>query len=579
MEQARWERLQEIYHQAVALPPSDRESFLETVCAGDHDLLIEARSVLDAATSRGGILDSPVVELGPASHSLTGSTIGERYRLDSELSHGGMSQVYLARDLRLQLRQVVVKVLSPTLIENSYAQKKFDQEVEALLRMEHPGVVRVQDRGELADGRPYIVMAYIDGVSLRSQIPREGMDLERAASIVKQIGDALDHVHENGIFHRDLKPENIMLRRSTDSVVLIDFGIAKIRASVVGVSTVSHTTAGTLPYMSPEQLRGENITPASDVYSMAIVAYEMVTGRRPFNPASPPQLLEMQRAGIRVKPRQLRENLSAKADDAIIRALRFEPTARYRRAGEFGDELNRALRGKADKPFRVPTWAKIIVALIVTAGVSYGVYKYIDRNDNSRDNSNGSAVIPTPTATQSHTFTYFLTVQRMRDGKAYQQPYTSNGQEDIFDRGDRFQLNISAAESGFLYVFNEGPAQTTDGSFTMIYPNRKTNAAATIGANQAIQTDWITFRGPTGDENVWIVWSILPIPELEDAKAEALNHPHGELTGDRIVSTKAFLQTKKRESNVKVRHYKAGPKAVANGDGAVLVYLAQFKHH
>lgn len=581
MEPARWERLQEIYHQAIALPESERDAFLESACAGDLDLLSDIRGIVEAY-SHAGILDSPVVELGSASDSLIGTPIGERYYVESELTHGGMSQVYLANDLKLSPQQVVIKVLSQTLIENPYAQQKFDQEVEALLRMEHPGVIRVQDRGELEDGRPYIVMPYIDGVPLSSQILRAGMDLDRAASIVKQIGEALDHVHANGIFHRDLKPDNIMLRRGTDSVVLIDFGIAKLRASLIAPSMVS-AIAGTVPYMSPEQLRGEKLTPASDIYSMGIVAYEMVTGRRPFNPASPSQMLEMQRAGVRVRPKQLRESLSVEADRAIMRALKFEPRARYQRAGEFGEELSRSLLAPVDGPDGIP-WVKVIVGLVVLAVVSFGVYWYISHrgsgpgptNDNIKSLIAGNPTpTPMPSPTEpSHKLTYFLTVKNTAATK----PYRSNGKDDIFESGARFQLNIFASEPGFLYVFNEGPPEANDTSFTMVYPRKSNDASATLGANQTAQTDWITFGGPEGDENVWIVWSIRPVPELEDAKTEALKHSSGGLTGDRLVSVKTLLQTKKSESHVNVRHYKAGPKTEVKGESDLLITLAQFQH-
>ena len=579
MEPARWEHLQEIYHQGLALPPSERDPFLVSACAGDLDLLREVKALLKAADSRGGILDSPVVELGRASDIVIGSTIGERYLVESELPHGGMSQVYLASDLRLPPQRVVIKILSPTSLENSYAQRRFDQEVEALSHMEHSGVVRVVDRGELADGRPYIVMPYVDGVSLRTQILSGGMDLERAASILKQIGAALDHVHQKGIFHRDLKPENIMLRRGTDSVVLIDFGIAKIRASLVAQSTVSEAIAGTLPYMSPEQLRGEKITAASDVYSMGVVAYEMVTGRRPFNPPSPSQLLEMQRTGIRLRPKKLREKLSTTADRAICRALKFQPRARYERAGEFGDELSNALMEEPEqKRRRNPTWAKVIAGLIVIAALSYGIYKIFGTG--TGNDTKTSVVTPTPTPTPpSRTLTYFLTVQRMGSGKENQKPYTSNGQYDTFERGDKFQLNISASNPGYLYVFNEGPPEENDTSFTMVYPNNKINdGSATLGANQAVQSNWITFRGPPGNENFWIVWSILPVDQLESAKTEALKHPRGGLTGQNLVSLKEFLQMKQRESDTKVRHYKADQRAVASGKSDLLITFAQFKH-
>jgi serine/threonine protein kinase len=571
MEQAHWNRLQQIYHQAVALPPQEREAFLESACAPDLNLLREVQALLKAVDSCGGILDCPVVELGSASVGLVGTTIGNRYFVESELTHGGMSQVYLANDLRLPPQQVVIKVLSPKLIDNPYAQRKFDQEIEALLRMEHPHVVRVLDRGELTDARPYIVMPYIDGVSLRSQIPNQGMDLVRASAILKQIGLALDHVHDHGIIHRDLKPENIMLRRGTDSVVLIDFGIANLRASLIAPSTLS-AIAGTLPYMSPEQLRGETLTRVSDVYSMGVVAYEIVTGRCPFKPASASQMLDLQRARIRVSPKQLREEISVEADRAIIRALKFEPRARYQGAGEFGDQLSNTLVQKTERKPLITGWVKLLTGLIIIGFLSYGVYKKVKVAPPPSQPSSS------PTTPASHTFTYFLTVQKVRGGREYREPYKSNGEEDIFESGDRFQLNITAAEPGYLYVFHEGSPEN-DAGFTMLFPRKElNNRSAAIGSNQVLQSDWITFRGPAGVENVWIVWSLSPVPELESAKTETFLDPRAGLSADNLGTVRTFL-TKPLEPKTTVFHYKETQKAIARSKGNLLIAFAQLKHH
>ena len=566
MKQPNWDRIQEIYHAALAMPRADWGAFLAEVCTNDPDLMLEVCSLLRADDSSSGFLESPIVELALAPEKLVGSTIDERYLVERELGYGGMSQVYLAVDLKLKRQAVVLKVLSHTLVHDSYARQKFDQEVEALLRIDHPGVVRVLDVGQLPDDRPYIVMQYVDGETLRSQIPSEGMNLNRIASILKQIGAALEQVHEKGIFHRDLKPENIMIKRDTDSVVLLDFGIAKVKDSIVAPSTAHGGSVGTLLYMSPEQLRGEDVTAASDIYSMSVVAYELITGRRPFNPTSASQLLEMQRAGVRVKPIHLRENLPAKAQTIILRALSFDPNGRYKNAREFGQNLAHTLLDTRVR-FTNKRWPSVLrtaaVILVCTALVSLGLYKYLTRS---------ITVGPT------NSFSYWLTVQKMRDGKEYQDPFKSNG-EETFETGDKFRLNVSSANPGYLYVINEGQPKPNSTSFVMIYPSLAiNNGSATLGANQPVQSDWTMFRGPAGAENFWLVWSASPVTQIESAKSEAFKHPSGGLDDQDLVTMKEFLRLKQDEVRVRVTHYKASQTVLVRGPGDVLVTLVQFNH-
>ena len=563
MKQPNWDRIQEIYHAALAMPRSEWSAFVAHACANDADLLLEVCSLLKADDSSGGFLESPIIKLDFAPENLIGTTIDERYLVERELGHGGMSQVYVALDLKLKRQAVVIKILSETLLHDSYARQKFDQEVEALLRIDHPGVVRVLDVGQLPDERPYIVMQYVDGETLRSQIPAEGMNLNRAASILKQIGEALEHVHEKGIFHRDLKPENILIKRDTDTVVLLDFGIAKVKDSVIAPSTAHGASVGTLLYMSPEQLRGEDVTAASDIYSMSLIAYELLTGRRPFNPTSASQLLEMQRGGVRVKPIHLREDLSTKSQAIILRALSFDPKARYQNAREFGNELARALLDSTDRSEnnRLPTFIRVSVLVLACLVVaSTGLYKYLRR---------------TTTEGTSNSFTYWLTVQKMRDGKEYEDSFKSNG-EETFEKGDKFRLNVSSPNSGYLYAVNEGPPEANSTSFVMIYPSQTiNNGSATLGANQPVQSDWTIFRGPAGAENFWIVWSASPVTQMESAKNEAFN---GTLGDQNLVTVKEFLNMKQDEVKVRVTHYKASQTVLVRGPGDVLVTLAQFNH-
>src|SRR2546423_12572744 len=199
----------------------------------------------------------------PQQSNLINQTLDGRYAIEKELGQGGVGAVYLARDRKLHDKRVVIKVLLDTSLQNSWVVQKFQQEKEALARVDHPGVVGILDTGELPDGKPYIVMQFIDGVTLRSQIRPEGMPLERAADIVRQIGRALGAAHDKGIFHRDLKPENIMLQSygaGEEQVKIIDFGIAKLKDSIVGPSTMAGPATATAADIAPEPLRGRAST-------------------------------------------------------------------------------------------------------------------------------------------------------------------------------------------------------------------------------------------------------------------------------------------------------------------------------
>ena len=279
---------------------------------------------------------------------LIGSMLSGRYLVKRKLGHGGFGVVYLAFDEKMLSRPVVVKVLLHDEANNEWTVKKFKQEIEALARIDHPSIVGIFDVGELPDGKPYIVMQYVDGFSLRLIISPEGMDFWRAANIIRQIGRALTAAHDRGMLHRDLKPENIMIQTLGDGeeqVKIIDFGIARVKNSVISQSTASDRTVGTIAYMSPEQLSAGTLSTASDVYCFGVIAYELLTGRRPANPESAYQLLEMQRSGVRVKPTDLRPGLSEQAEVILLKALSFDPKDRHQRARDFGDLLSSSLLG------------------------------------------------------------------------------------------------------------------------------------------------------------------------------------------------------------------------------------------
>ena len=644
MERPLWDRIQEIYYSTLPMPQSERNAFIASSCSDDPFLLREVTTLVKADESSAGFLESPVFELGlkiissdsgkvsgnGSADSVVGTTIDNKYLIERALGHGGMGKVYFARDLTLHNRPVVIKVLLDASVKDEYVVRKFRQEVEALARIDHPGVVSVLSAGELPDGKPFIVMQYVNGVTLRSLIPMEGMDLERAAQILKQIGEALDDVHEKGIFHRDLKPENIMiqsLRVGTELVKVVDFGIAKVKDSVVAPSTVDKVSVGTVLYMSPEQLRsGERITAASDIYSMGVVAYEMVTGRRPFSPASAPQLLELHREGVRVMPVDLRRSLSTEAQAIILRALSFEPTARYQSAAEFGDSLAKALLNEDETAQRYNTprritnpeysvqlggagtlqpaidesqpfttvnnfseksigvngrrlglgkfqFAMIGGFLIVIFGVM-GFLWSIRRGEPGTEPPNGNK---TEKVAHTRAFVFWLTIKRRGTGRKFENAIKSTD-KDIFDTGDKFHLNVTSSNPGYLYVFNEGAPEQNKSSFTLIYPTPLTNAgSATLGADQAAETGWNEFQGRPGTENLWIAWSTTSVPELESAKDEAFKQ-EGVLTGTRLDSVKAFLIAKQDESGARINRDKETQQVQVLGTGDVIVKMIKLEH-
>ena len=552
MKELDWDQIQEIYHEALKLPPSDRSAFIARAANQNPTLMREVNELVSVGESLGDFLSTPIAELPltPPVENLVRRTIKERYVIERELGGGGMGQLYLASDKNAHGKKVVIKFLLRELMDDSYALQKFKDESIALSLITHPNVVDVFDTGEMPDGRPFFVMQYVDGESLDQRIPKEGMRLEHAASILKQIGAALEHVHGKGVFHRDLKPTNIMLRRGTDSVVLVDFGIAKVINGGEGEKTATGVSAGTPNYMSPEQLNADEITAASDIYSMAVIAYEMVTGRLPF---------DEQRRGVRLKPVVLRRDLPRKAQSIILRGLSFKPGARYQNAKQFGDELAQALLGVHVNP---TYWPKVAMVLLGVALLSFGVYKYWTRR-----------VVQPP----NRSFNYFLDVQRMHDGEPYQTPRRSHGEEP-FITGDNFRLTVTTPVDAFLYVFHDGSLQQNGTSFKMIFPRQSiNNGSASLGADKSFETEWMTFKEPTGSENFWIVWSTKPVAEMDAVRNEAFNND-GALTGDTLARVKQYLTTTAAEIKATTNNYNGNQTAIVRARHDPLVVLAQFKY-
>ena len=275
-----------------------------------------------------------------------GQSVGNRYLVEKLIGQGGFGAVYRARDEQLVARPVVVKFLHAEALRNAWTVNKFQHEIEALARLDHPGIVGILDAGQLPDGVPYLVMQFVAGKNLREGLPSGGMPLREVALVIRQVASALSEAHSQGILHRDLKPENIMLRllgTGETQAVVIDFGIAKVRNAALAPQTEEARIAGTYLYMSPEQLMGDELKPTSDVYTLGVVAYELLTGARPFAPRTLAQLPEMQRRCQFAAPRSLRPELSENAETVLCKALAYNPAQRYQTEFELGEVLANSL--------------------------------------------------------------------------------------------------------------------------------------------------------------------------------------------------------------------------------------------
>ena len=489
---------------------------------------------------------------------------------------------------------VVIKFLLDDSTQNAWLSKKFLQEAEALTRIHHPGVVRVIDRDRTADGRPFFVMEFVKGVSLRSAIQPTGLDLEFAAAIVRDVGQALSAAHLAGVLHRDLKPENIMLEAMSNGeqhAKLIDFGIAKVRDSREGASTELGTLAGSLNYMAPEQLLGAPASVASDIYAFAAVAYELLTGRRPFNPDAPnhiaaiPQLMTLQRSEQIVPPQQLRPSVSAAAQAVVIRGLAFDPTARLTDARQFGDDLAQALLDAgeptqaavtlrasvalpasaslaalpgsdgaptppaagevlssrvAPPPARQPAERRRgwLVAVFVTAALGSVLgLAYLATTWSSPAVSPTAQKVATPERSQApamRTLTYSVTLQRDPRRFPGQKPIQL-AREALFSEGDRVHLAFTSPQGGYLYIFNESPPLAGGPrSWNVLFPSLTSNdGSAVLDGGQTVtipgHADGFVFDKEEGVERLWIVWSAVTQPGLDAMKRWANAQDRGEI--------------------------------------------------
>lgn len=260
-----------------------------------------------------------------------------RYRILDELGHGGMGVVYRARDIRLE-RLVALKFLSAPLGETETARHRFIQEARAASALDHPNICTIYGIEDSDDGHLFIAMAYYDGETLRTRLERGVLNVKEAAEILLQLCQGLAKAHEHGIVHRDVKPGNVMLTRD-GGVKLLDFGLALLSESVR--TTLPGSSIGTPAYMSPEQFRGENCDARTDIWSLGVVLYEMLTGQLPFRRGAQGMMYAVMTDEPR-RPSSYWSAIPQALDDVVLRALEKNPARRYQTVRDFAADLRRA---------------------------------------------------------------------------------------------------------------------------------------------------------------------------------------------------------------------------------------------
>ena len=371
-----WKNVKEIFLEATERPFDERATFIAEKCGEDTELLNEVQSLLASHDSDTQFIEKPAVDLSSVlSNGATngaGKTLGN-YKIGREIGRGGMGAVFLAeRDDGEFQQQVAIKVLGHALPDSEIV-RYFKREREILASLNHPLIARLLDGGLTPEGLPYFVMEYVEGVSVLEFATRENLSINERLHLFTQICEAVGFAHRNFIVHRDIKPNNILVTND-GTPKLLDFGLAKmINPNIAKTDVLQPDTAFlamTPAYASPEQMRGQPITTASDIYSLGIVLFELLTNERPYqfdtdnlaeivrvvceteptrpssrlSPKSKVQSPKSEKQGLNPKSKiQNPKLLQGDIDNIVLMALRKEPLRRYQTAEQFAEDIKRHL--------------------------------------------------------------------------------------------------------------------------------------------------------------------------------------------------------------------------------------------
>ena len=378
----RWRRIESLLDTALDLPPADRSQFLQRECADDPGLQAEVLAILEGADAP-GLLDKPaarvaavVPDADPDGPFQMPERVGA-YRLERVIGQGGMGTVFLAhRDDGHFDQRVALKLVRRGMHLDPRMVRRFRDERQILAALSHPGIARLLDGGLTEDGLPFFAMEYVEGEAIDRYCNRNGLDVKQRLALFVRVCDALAHAHAKQIVHRDIKPSNILVSEEGHPR-LLDFGIAKLVAPDATSDPTRMITGRserllTPEYASPEQIKGEPVVIATDVYCLGVVLYELLTGQRPFR-RSERSAHELEQAVVEEDPTRpsevvreepLRKKLKGDLDSIVLTAMSKEPERRYPSARELGADIQRHLAGLpvttrgSDPVYRLRRWAR-----------------------------------------------------------------------------------------------------------------------------------------------------------------------------------------------------------------------------
>lgn len=593
MNPQRWQQIDQLFHAALEREPDRRPAFLSQSCQGDEVLRDEVVSLIesheqDAFFMEGSASDVAAELLARDPRNLqVGQNIG-RYTILSSIGEGGMGRVYLAQDTQLE-RQVALKLLPAEFTIDVERVRRFEQEARAASALNHPNIVTIYEIGH-SNSLHFIATEFIDGETLRQRLTNKRLNLDEALDIASQVANALSAAHEAGIVHRDIKPENIMLRRD-GFVKVLDFGIAKLtfqqeetlapssKPSVV--KTNPGIVMGTVRYMSPEQARGLEIDARTDVWSLGVVFYEMITRRMPFEGETRSHVIV---SILESEPPPLSRSVEvpAELERIVTTALSKNISNRYQTAYDLSRDLkslkrdleveaslklsprSEKSRNLAARPSKEPVCLTKTNLDGSTSGPAIGVTGLQSHGSgdlelktapqspwysSAKDWSFGLAIVllagligfalrftSKPTAAPieqpssrstaasilvpERTLTYWLLVQRPHE----QQPFESIG-NGVFDSGSKFWFNIQTPHTGALYLFSYGRNDSSVYEWNTMFPTpANNNGNAWLDTNHAnplrTKTAYL-LQGSSGVIELWIVWAQDRISLLDEITSQS----------------------------------------------------------